>query len=204
MGWFLVALLGMIWIAFLLPHGRFGLSTRSSVEEFGRNMDLLAEANRSVPGRWVIMPRRGARFMDPRDRSRARNRRRRRQVLALLGEVTGLLVIIGLFPPLHAMLYGALIVLGLLLVYGAMLTRVRAAETARARLVAAARSRAVEAPPAVARRPVAVAALASSEWGSSPSAGELDDLMVEDDVHVIVRRSDEVDLEELRSVGAAR
>jgi hypothetical protein len=202
LGWFLVAVLGMIWLAFLLPQGRFGLSTRSSVEEFGRNMDLLAEANRSVPGRWVIMPRRGARFMDPRDRSRARIRRRRRQVLALLGEVTGLLVIIGLFPPLHAMLYGALILLGLLLVYGAMLTRVRAAETARARLVAAARSQAVEAPPA--RRPVSVAALASSDWTSSPLAEGMDDLVVEDDVHVIVRRSDEVDLEELRSVAAAR
>jgi hypothetical protein len=203
LGWFLVAVLGMIWLAFLLPHGRFGLSTRSSVEEFGRNMDLLAEANRSVPGRWVIMPRRGARFMDPRDRLRARIRRRRRQVLALLGEVTGLLVIIGLFPPLHAMLYGALILLGLLLVYGATLARVRAAETARARLVAAARSRAVEAPPA--RRPVAVVApLASSDWGSSPLAERLDDLVVDDDVHVIVHRSDEVDLEELRSAAAAR
>jgi hypothetical protein len=203
LGWFLVAVLGMIWLAFLLPQGRFGLSARSSVEEFGRNMDLLAEANRSVPGRWVIMPRRGARFMDPRDRSRARIRRRRRQVLALLGEVTGLLVIIGLFPPLHAMLYGALILLGLLLVYGATLARVRAADTTRARLVAAARSRAVEAPPS--RRPVAVVApLASSDWGSSPLAEGLDDLVVDDDVHVIVHRSDEIDLEELRSGAAAR
>ena len=172
-------------------------------------MDLLAEANRSLPGRWVIMPRRGVRFMGPRDRTRARIRRRRRQVLALLGEVTGLFVIMGLFPPLHAMLYGALILLGLLLAYGSVLSRVRAAEIARARLVAAARSRAAEAPPALARRPVAMAAAvpaaAGTAWGSSATAEGLDELVVmEDDVHVIVHRSDEIDLEELRSAAAAR
>jgi hypothetical protein len=170
-------------------------------------MDLLAEANRNLPGRWVIMPRRGARFMAPRDRTRARIRRRRRQVLALLGEVTGLFVIIGLFPPLHAMLYGALVLLGLLLVYGAMLTRVRAAESARTRL-AAARSRAAETAPAINQRPVAVASVsgaASPAWGSSPFAARLGDLVVmEDDVHVIVHRSDEIDLQELRSAAASR
>ena len=130
-------------------------------------------------------------------------------MLALLGEVTGLFVIMGLFPPLRGMLYGALVLLGLLLAYGAMLSRVRAAETARARMVAAARSRTAEAPPAFARRPVAVAAAvsaaASPAWGSSPPADGLDELVVmEDDVHVIVHRSDEIDLEELRSAAAAR
>ena len=193
-GWLLVAVLCIIWVASLLPLGKFRASTSTSVEEFERSMDLLAETHRRSPGRWVVMPRKGARFTSPKELNRARLRRRRRQILAGLTEATALFLLIGLFPPLHSMLYVAAGLLVVLLAYAAMLAKVRAAETARAEAVAARRARhGAEA------RPRPVAALAAVE---EPPADELH--VVEGDVHVIVHSSDEVDIEELRAAASAR
>jgi hypothetical protein len=191
LGWLFVAGLVIIWGIFLLPYGRFA-SAGSSVEEFERSMDVLAETHRSGSGRWVVMPRKGAAIKDFRGLSKARIRRRRRQILAGLAEATGLFLLMGVFPPLHAMLVPGLVLLGVLLLYMSLLARVKAAESERARVLAVARARAEaepQAPPAAA--PVA----------SGPTVDELE--LIADDVHVIVHRSDEVDLEDLRATAAA-
>jgi hypothetical protein len=191
-GWLLVAVLGIIWGASLLPLGRFRASSSSSVEEFERSMDLLAETQRRSPGRWVVMPRKGARFTNPKELGRARLRRRRKQILAGLAEATALFFLIGLFPPLHSMLFVALGLLAVLLLYASMLARVRAAESARADAIAARRAREGSEPR---REPVAAV-------DAPPPVDEL--AVVERDVHVIVHRSDEVDLQELRVAAAGR
>jgi hypothetical protein len=198
LGWIFVAAMVIIWGIFLLPVGRFGMSA-SSVEEFERSMDLLAETQRRGPGRWVVMPRKGAPIKDFRDLSKARIRRRRRRILAGLAEASGLFILMGLFPPLHGMLVPGLVLLGLLLLYMVLLARVQVVESERARVVAARRARAAEAEP-VAELPVAapVPALAAV------AAEAIDDRsFIEDDCHVVVRRSDEIDLEELRAAVAA-
>ena len=96
-------------------------------------MGLLAEANGTAPGRWVLMPRKGVRFKDPHARRRARSRRRRRQVFMVLLEATGLSLLIGLFPPLRLMLIGTGALAFLLLVYIGLLIMIRAHELERAR-----------------------------------------------------------------------
>jgi hypothetical protein len=192
LGWLFLSGLVIIWGIFLLPHGSF-VSAGSSVEEFGRSMDLLAETHRSGSGRWVLMPRKGAPIKDFRDLSKARVRRRRRQILAGLAEATGLFLLMGVFPPMHAMLVPGLVLLGVLLLYMSLLARVKAAESERARVLAAARARAAE---AEAHAAPAVAAVAAER--------PVDELnVIADDVHVIVHRSDEVDLEDLRAAAGA-
>src|SRR6266581_9569719 len=108
LSWLFIAGLGIIWAAFLLPSDR-SASPVSTVEEFERKMDMLAETNGVSPGRWVLVPRKGERFLGSRDRKRLRVRRRRRQVFSVLVEATGLTLLIGLFPPLHLMLVGTAI-----------------------------------------------------------------------------------------------
>jgi hypothetical protein len=200
LGWIFVAGLVIIWGIFLLPVGRFGASG-SSVEEFERSMDLLAETQRRGPGRWVVMPRKGAPIRDFRDLSKARIRRRRRRILAGLAEVSGLFILMGLFPPLHAMLVPGVVLLGLLFGYTVLLARVKAVESERARAAAARRARAAEAEP----EPVAALRAAAPEPAlAAVAAPAIDDLaFIEDDCHVIVRRSDEIDMEELRAEVAA-
>jgi hypothetical protein len=197
LGWLLLAGLVIIWGIFLLPYGRFGMSAGSSLEEFERSMDLLAETQRRGPGRWVVMPRKGAPIKDFRDLSKARIRRRRRHILAGLAEASGLFILMGLFPPLQGMLVPGLILLGLLLVYMVLLARVKVAENERAKLIAARRAQAEErglAPPEPAP---AAAAVPAHRLPDEP-------LLIEDDCHVIVRRSDEIDLEELQAAAAGR
>jgi len=74
-GWIFLAVLGIIWATFLFPFLRHGRSPTSSVQEFERKMDLLAETNRAQRGRWVLTPRAGERFLGRRGRSRSRLRR---------------------------------------------------------------------------------------------------------------------------------
>jgi hypothetical protein len=187
----------IIWGIFLLPVGRFGTSG-SSVEEFERSMDLLAETQRRGPGRWVVMPRKGAPIKDFRDLSKARIRRRRRRILAGLAEASGLFILMGLFPPLHGMLVPGLVLLGLLLVYMALLARVQVLESERARTLAARRARA-EAQPEPEHIPGAAPAPALAAV-AAPAIDERS--FIEDDCHVVVRRSDEIDMEELRAAVA--
>ncbi len=118
----MLAGLGIMWGALLIPKPR-------DDARYERTLKLLADvrdgANR--PGRWVMIPRRGSRFMGPRERSRSRVRQRRRRVLGVLGEAIAFSALIGAFPPLRAMwvITGALVVL--LAVYVALLVRLREA-----------------------------------------------------------------------------
>jgi hypothetical protein len=116
-GWLLLAALGIMWGAFLAPSERRRPRTEHSVEDFGRRMELLAHAEaQGTEGRWIVTPRKGARFVGVAERKRARLRERRRKVLVFLIESIGLTFLIGLVPPLHAVwaltgIFGALLVL---------------------------------------------------------------------------------------------
>jgi hypothetical protein len=206
--WLLLAVLGIIWAALLFPSR--SRSPKSSVEDFEQRMNLLAEANRAAPGRWVLMPRKGQRFMGP-DRGQARVRRRRRQVFMVLLEATGLTLIMGIFPPFRIMLWGTALLAVVLLVYMATLVKLRAEEQERARW----------------HRRAAYGAVAYTSGygygyaapnGNGYAAGngngnghayqheqeradwlESGLRLVDDDVHVVVYRSDEIDISTLTS-----
>lgn len=235
MGWLFIVGLGIIWAAFLLPFGARRAAPASTVEEFERKMALLAETNKSSTGRWVMVPRKGERFMGPRDRNRMRVRRRRRAVFSFLVQATALTLLIGLFPPLRAMLVGTVILAILLVAYVGVLVRIRALERQRARIERIRRSRQ---PIEVERMPVEYLrhatgsngngngkrhhangrvdghadAHASNGSGNGNGAlnghalGEEGDTLlgagiriVEDDVHVIIRRSSEMDPDPART-----
>ncbi len=203
--WLLLSVLGIIWAALLFPSR--SRSPKSSVEEFEQKMNLLAEANRAAPGRWVLMPRKGQRFMGP-DRGRARVKRRRRQVFMVLLEATGLTFIMGLFPPFRIMLGVTVVLVFLLLVYMAVLVRLRAEELERARMQRM-----------TAYKPAALVARygngngnghaplhAGNGHGYGNGNPELDARtdwletglrVVDEDVHVVVYRSDEIDTSSL-------
>jgi hypothetical protein len=238
MGWLLVAVFGIIWATFLFPSWR--RSPASTVEQFEERMNLLAEANRASPGRWVLVPKKGHRFLGPQDRQRARMRRRRRFLFVALLELTGLTLIMGLFQPLRAMLVLTVILSAVLVVYVALLLRFRFVELGQAE-----RRKVVVSQPTVAYanglqhfepllsdnghtngngnghtngngnghaagrsygtyRPAANGNAGSPviEEGYLPSARYLGDggiQIIDEDVHVIVRRSDEVDVQALRA-----
>ncbi|MGH2572732.1 MAG: hypothetical protein ACRDGU_04495 [Actinomycetota bacterium] len=163
-------------------------------------MSLLAETNSAAPGRWVLMPQRGRPFLGSSERQRARVRRRRRQVFVALLEASVLTLIMGLFPPFRVMLYATAALVGVLLVYAAILVRIREEEMAIAR----ARIR------RLAANPIEYAVPNGSQNGSGPYAGngraavsegylrESGVHLLDEGVHVIVRRSDEVDVSALR------
>jgi hypothetical protein len=221
--WLLLALLGIIWAALLFPSR--SRSPKSSVEEFEQRMNLLAEANKAAPGRWVLMPRKGQRFMGP-DRGQARVRRRRRQVFMVLLEATGLTLIMGIFPPFRIMLWVTAILVFVLLVYMAALVRLRAEELERVRTqMRVARSHGYTDDygyrwPPQTRSSYPVPAYASGHGngngngharrdGSSRNGHQRVDAradwlesglrLVDDDVHVVVYRSDEIDTSSLTS-----
>jgi hypothetical protein len=204
----LVVILGIIWTALLLPSRRRRTSPTTSVEEFERKMSSLAEANNALPGRWVLMPRKGKRIMEPVERTRFRVRRRRRRIFAVLLEATLLALLIGLFPPLHRMLVGAAVLGGMLFVYVLMLMKIRADEVGRVRLHRAMEAAAVRRTARTARHAQAGNGRAASRTNGHGSGrangdswaglGKPDPLgrgglrIMDDDVHVIVYRSDEI------------
>jgi hypothetical protein len=230
LGWLLVAVLGIIWAAFLIPSWR--RSPSSTVEQFEERMNLLAEANRASPGRWVLVPKKGQRFLGPHDRQRARLRRRRRYVFIALIELTALTLIMGMFQPLRAILLVSAFLGGVLVVYVGLLLRFRVVEMAQAD-----RTR----KPVVGIRQAAMATGGNGyqphpngngngsgkalydegsvpaatngngshsvvDEGYLPAARYLRDggvQIVDEDVHVVVRRSDEVDLQALRAANGA-
>jgi Flp pilus assembly protein TadB len=112
----MLAALGMIWAAFLLPRER-GKATRRTVEDFERNMELLAETGASGRGRWIVTPQKGVAFMGPRARALRRARDRRRRVFVILLESIALSLLIGLVPPLRPMWYLTAVLLCLLALY---------------------------------------------------------------------------------------
>ncbi len=56
------------------------------------------------PGRWILSPKRGSRFVGSRARARLRARERRRRIFLFLLEAIALTGLIGVFPPLRGML----------------------------------------------------------------------------------------------------
>jgi hypothetical protein len=219
----LVLILGIIWAALLLPSRR-KVSPTTSVEEFERKMTSLAEAHNASPGRWVLMPRRGQRIMEPREQTRFRARRRRRQIFMVLLEATLLTLLMGLFPPLHRMLLGTAVLGGILFVYVLVLIKIRVDEIAHAKLRramegGAARrvpARTGRRDPALAQRAAYRAGRAARNGGNGGGAihgdswaglGRPDPLgqggvrIMDDDVHVIVYHSDEIPVEPARSAG---
>jgi len=100
--WLLLAALGIMWAAFLIPLTSRRRSMTASVEDFERRMEFLAHAEvNGTTGRWIVTPRKGARFVGDVERRRARIRDRRRRVLVFLIETIGISFLIGLVPPLR-------------------------------------------------------------------------------------------------------
>lgn len=119
MDWLWLAILCIMWTAVFVPVPRRG--TPKTFPDLRQDMELRSDT--SQPGRWVLAPKKGARFLGPHERARIRARERRRRVFVVMLEAIGLTALIGLFPPLRAMLYltGALaVVLG---AYLAMVVR---------------------------------------------------------------------------------
>src|SRR5207247_10975144 len=97
----LLAALGIMWVAFLVPRGRKRSEARSVID-FEHRMELLANAEvHGTTGRWIVTPRKGVRFLGPDDRRRARARDRRRKVFVALRELIALSSLMGLVPPLR-------------------------------------------------------------------------------------------------------
>jgi hypothetical protein len=98
-----------------------------SVEDFGKNMDLLAHVEGRRHGRWIITPQKGL-SLDHRDRARAHVRERRRKVFVFLLEAIGLTFLVGLLPPLHVAWALTAVLGGLLVLYVWMLLAIKAKE----------------------------------------------------------------------------
>ena len=106
MEWMLLAGLGIMWTAFLVPWGRRKSTESRSVNDFEHRMELLANAEvHGTTGRWIVTPRKGVRFLGPDDRRRARARDRRRKIFVALLELIVLSFLIGLVPPLRQVWY---------------------------------------------------------------------------------------------------
>jgi hypothetical protein len=186
--WLLLAALGIMWLAFLLPRGRRSRPPHASVGDFEHGMELLAQAEaHGMSGRWIVTPRKGARFVGTAERKRARARERRRQVFTFLLESIGITFLIGSVPPLRqvwtvTMILGALlgIYIWLLLAMKHQATQAHPHEQARAAQPPAARIR-----PA----PVRHAAEGRSSW-ARPTFNGMGTLGESDRVHVVVRPAD--------------
>jgi hypothetical protein len=200
----------MIWAAFLLPSWR--RSPTSTVEEFEERLNVLAEANKVTAGRWVLMPRQGRRFLGAEDRQRARMRRRRRAVFMTILEVMALTTIMGLFPPLRAMLYVTMFLAILLAAYIALLLKIRADELSDVRLrraPIAATGRSTYKAGNGYGRPYGSDDVYANGNGAGIGAELYDQQflreggvqIIDEDVHVVVRRSDEFDVQALRASG---
>lgn len=130
MDWLVVAVLVIIWAAYLLPPRMRRGGAHASIEEFERHMGVLEQTEKSG-GRWIVAPRKGEAFVGRRERARARARDRRRRVFVALLEALALTFLIGLFPPLRGMWFLSAIVAGLLAVYVWLLVGLRRQEEAR-------------------------------------------------------------------------
>jgi hypothetical protein len=129
--WLLLAVLGMMWTAFLVPMSRRRSEARS-VDDFERRMELLAHAEvHGTSGRWIVTPRKGVRFLGPGERQQARARARRRRVFVFLLEAIGLCLLIGVVPPLRVSWTVAAALGGVLVIYvwALLVIKARAAAT---------------------------------------------------------------------------
>ena len=188
MDWLLLAGLGIMWLAFLLPSARRRPSPSTTVEHFERRMELLAQAEvHGSAGRWIITPRKGVRFVGSAERKRARARERRKQVFVFLLESIGITFLIGLVPPLRVVWMLTAVLAGLLLAYVYLLITIKQrAGHPDAQL------RAAQAPDHTSRR-VAIRHVAegASSW-ARPMVNGLGLLGEGDAVHVVVKRAGQV------------
>jgi hypothetical protein len=122
MDWIALAVLGLIWAILLLPEPK----------PKSRSLTMPNDEDFRQPGRWILSPRRGSRFVGTRQRSRDRARERRRRIYVFLLEAIGLTGLIGLFPPLRGMLVITAIFGALLLAYAVMVFRMTRGGAARA------------------------------------------------------------------------
>jgi Flp pilus assembly protein TadB len=149
MQWLLLGVLVIIWAAFLIPIGRRRSDNRS-VEDFERRMELLANAEvHGTTGRWIVTPRKGVRFLGPRERQQARARARRRRVFVFLLEAIGLTLLIGVVPPLRVAWFVAAALGGLLLLYVWALLVIKARAAAAPARIGAAPQRIIEPRPTI-------------------------------------------------------
>ena len=134
MDWLLLAALGIMWVAFLLPAPRRRHSAHLSVGDFERGMELLAQVDvHGHSGRWIVTPRKGTRFLGHAERKRARARERRRQVFVFLIESIGITFLIGLVPPLRVFWKLSIGIGALLVVYVWLLLWIKHASSRHAR-----------------------------------------------------------------------
>jgi hypothetical protein len=183
--WLPLAVLGIMWVAFLLPTRGKASTPQGSVGDFERRMELLAQAEtHGTQGRWIVTPRKGVRFLGPAERNRARTRERRRQVFTFMLETIGITFLIGLVPPLRVAWAVTGVFVGLLAVYVWLLLTIKHREstfrTAPHRHAAAhvAPSRPAPAPRYVAE---------GRSTRARPSFNGLGSLGEGDRVHVVVR-----------------
>lgn len=152
MSWLMLAAVGMIWAALLLPHERGG-APRRTVREFERNMELLADTGGRDSGRWIVTPRKGVAFVGSQARAQQRARERRRRVFTVLLESIALTLMIGFVPPLRSVWYVTAALLLLLAVYVWLLLWMkqrepRAETLERTRMIRVPDSATVPSPPA--------------------------------------------------------
>jgi hypothetical protein len=194
MDWLLLAGLGMMWVAFLIPTGRRKRSPRAGVHEHERRMELLAQAETyGTEGRWIVTPRKGMRFLGQAERSRARARERRRHVLTFLVEAIGISFLIGLVPPLRVMWTATGVLVALLIAYVWLLLTIKHKAAAfRGAPDPRESTRAAKAP---ARRVAAPSpryvAGGQSGW-ARPTINGLGTVGEGDRVHVVVRPADQL------------
>ncbi len=185
MEWLPLAVLGIMWAAFLLPTRGRASTPQGSVGDFERRMELLAQAeSHGTEGRWIVTPRKGVRFMGPAERNRTRARERRRQVFTFLLETIGITFMIGLVPPLRVAWAVTAVFAGVLGVYVWLLLTIKHREsTYRTAPHRHPRSQATPSRPAPSPRYVAEGGNARAR----PSFNGLGTLGEGDRVHVVVR-----------------
>ena len=185
MEWAALAALGIMWAAFLVPTPGRRRSAHTSVDEFERGLELLAYSEvHGTQGRWIVTPRKGARFVGNAERQRARARDRRRRVFVVLLEAIVLTGLIGAVPPLRV-IWSVTLVLGVLLVlYVWLLLSMKARSTRPAHRETVSAAAAPERAPRAARsRHVADGAMG---W-ARPTFNGLVGIGEGDDVHVVVK-----------------
>jgi hypothetical protein len=189
--WLLVAGLAIMWAAFLVPLTARRRSMSASVEEFERRMEFLAHAEvNGTTGRWIVTPRKGARFIGDAERRRARLRDRRRRVLVFLLESIGVTFLMGLVPPLRVVWNLTLVLAVLLGAYVWMLISIKHRSTQATSPTDAVRN---------ARVPDDRAAAFAARYVVEGSNGHprarfngLEGLAESDRVHVVVRPASDV------------
>jgi len=182
--WLLLAALGIMWVAFLMPTDRRRHDPHKGVEDFEHRMELLAQAETyGTEGRWIVTPRKGVQFVGPAERSKSRARERRRKVLVFLMEAIGLTFMIGLLPPLRvAWSLTAVLAVGLgLYVWLLVSMKHQGAQHPHERM------RAARAPGNTASTPPPIRHVAGGAGLARPTFNGLGTLGEGDRVHVVVR-----------------